>query len=81
VIDEMPDLIRLSFPDGRRLELGSAELWHVTGQLVAEHGHVAHAVGTAADLRLELKSLGGEGEIVLDERQAQAILAVLPSRD
>jgi len=51
-------------------------LWSLTTRLVAEDRTVAHAVGTAADLRLALKVLGQDGEIALNERQARAVLAV-----
>jgi hypothetical protein len=70
------EVIRLGLPDGRRLEIEHKHLWSLTTRLVAEHRSVAHAVSTAADLRLALKGLGQDGEIMLDERQARAVLAV-----
>ena len=73
---EASRVIRLGLPDGRRLEVEHKHLWSVTTRLVAEHPTVAHAVSTAAGLRLALKALGHDGEIALDERQARAVLAV-----
>ena len=69
-------VIGLRLPDGRYLEVGHDQLWDLTSRLVAEDHHLASAVSTAADLRLQLKILGKEGEIALNERQARALLAV-----
>jgi hypothetical protein len=72
-------VIRLRFPDGHVQEIGSNRLWHLTTRLIAEDHGVAHAVATAADLRLALKALGHHGEITVDERQAEALLVVMQS--
>jgi hypothetical protein len=69
-------VIGLRLPDGRRLEVEYKHLWSLTTRLVAEDRSVAHAVSTAADLRLALKALGQDGEIALDERQARAVLSL-----
>jgi hypothetical protein len=70
-------VIRLRLPDGRVLEIGSRRLWHLTTRLVAADRVVPHAVGTAADLRLALKSVGQDGDITPSERQADTLSDVL----
>jgi hypothetical protein len=69
-------VIRLNFPDGSEIEADAEELWRLTDELVAADGEVAHAVAAAAELRLALKSMGGAGEVDLDEHQANAVHAI-----
>jgi hypothetical protein len=69
-------VLHLNLPDGRCLTLDADEVWHLTTRLVTADGGLPYAVGTAADLRLALKRIGLDGEIDLDERQAQAVITV-----